>query len=202
MKKWGLALALVLAAPSAWSQEQPGGLYIGLSGSAVYTDAAGSVETITGGFHDKSTPNGGKVFGGYMWDRWGMEFAYYYLGKYEFLNAPGTGQVQDTLETQAFVVAAVYEAPLSSALSLFARGGIAFTHAQYDCKLGCGTAPYIDTKKTGLSGMWGAGLGVRLTQHTSVRLEYEHIGNVHHAIVDQEFTDGYDMYMVGLRLMF
>ena len=202
MKKWGLALALVLAAPTAWSQEQTGGLFLGVSGIAAYTDAARTMESITGGTHDKSVPNGGKVFGGYMWDRWGVELAYYYLGKYDFLNAPAVGQIQDQLETRAVTMAGVYEAQMAPTMSLFFRAGLAITRTQYDCKLGCGSPPFLDTKKTATSGMGGVGLGFRLTQRSSVRLEWEHFGSVHHAVANQEFKDAYDLFSLGVRLMF
>lgn len=204
MNKWGLVstavLAAALTAQPARAQEPSGSFYLGVSGAAVYTDAAGSLEALVGGFHDKQVPNGGKVYGGYKRGNWGMEAGYYLLGNYEILTAPA-GQVQDELTTNAIVIAGVYEAELFPGYTLVARLGVAFTEAEYDCKLACGGA-FRDTSETGTSGMWGVGMDMRMTQSFSLRLEYEHFGSVHHAVVNQKFKDGYDMFSVGARFGF
>ena len=202
MKKWGLVLAVSLVAAPAWAQQPAEGFYIGAAGSAVYTDAMQNVQSIVGGgYSNDSEPNGGKVYAGYKRGRWAMELGYYYLGKYENLTALG-GQVTDTLETQAIVTAVVYEVPMNSTFSLFARAGIAFTLAQYECKVGCGTSPLIDTRTDGISGMMGLGADMRLSERFSLRGEYEHVGSVHEAVDTQKFKNGYDMYTLGVRFMF
>ncbi|MDH4093917.1 MAG: outer membrane beta-barrel protein [Betaproteobacteria bacterium] len=202
--KWGLALtaalAAALAALPARAQEAPGRFYMGISGAAVTSDASRSMESITGGVYDESTPNGGKVYAGYLRGNWGLEFGYYYLGKYEIENAGG--QVQDVLETSAIVVAGVYQVEMWRGFDFVARAGVAFTNAQYDCKLSCGTMPFVDTETKDLSGMWGIGLNMRMTQSLSLLLEYEHIGSVHHNVGNIEFQDGYYLYSVGARLTF
>jgi opacity protein-like surface antigen len=202
MKRWGLVLAVSLAAAPAWAQQPAEGFYIGAAGSAVYTDAMENVQSIVGGgYSNDSEPNGGKVYAGYKRGRWAMELGYYYLGKYENLTSLG-GQVADTLETQAIVTALVYEVPMNSTFSVFARAGIAFTLAQYECKLNCGTPPFIDTRTDGISGMMGLGVDMRLSERLSLRGEYEHIGSVHEAVDTQKFKNGYDMYTLGVRFMF
>jgi opacity protein-like surface antigen len=202
MKRWGLVLAISLLAAPAWAQQPAEGFYIGASGAAVYTDAMQNVQSIVGGgYSNDSEPNGGKVYAGYKRGRWAMELGYYYLGKYENLTSLG-GPVTDTLETQAIVTALVYEVPMNSTFSLFARAGIAFTSAQYECKVGCGTSPLIDTRTDGISGMMGLGADMRLSERFSLRGEYEHIGSVHEAVDTQKFKSGYDMYMVGVRFIF
>jgi opacity protein-like surface antigen len=202
MKRWGLVLAVSLAAAPAWAQQPAEGFYIGAAGSAVYTDAMENVQSIVGGgYSNDSEPNGGKVYAGYKRGRWAMELGYYYLGKYENLTSLG-GQVADTLETQAIVTALVYEVPMNSTFSVFARAGIAFTLAQYECKLNCGTPPLIDTRTDGISGMMGLGVDMRLSERLSLRGEYEHIGSVHEAVDTQKFKNGYDMYTLGVRFMF
>jgi len=202
MKKWGLVLAASLLAAPAWAQEPAQGFYLGAAGAAVYTDGMKSIQAIVGGgVSNDSVPNGGKIYAGYKRGNWAMELGYYYLGKYENLNAIG-GQVTDTLETQAFVTALVYEFPMTTTFSGFARAGVAFTLAEYNCKVSCGTPPFLDTKQNGVSGMMGLGLDMRLSRSVSLRGEYEHIGAVHEAVDTQTFKDGYDMYMVGARLIF
>ena len=202
--KWGLALAAALAAAMAAlparAQEAPGGFYVGISGAAVTSDAGRSLQTITGGTEDKQTPNGGKVYAGYLRGKWGLEFGYYYLGNREIENAGG--QVQDEMETSAIVVAGVFQTPIAQGFDFVARAGVAFTNAEYDCKLSCGTMPFVDTKTTSTSGMWGIGVNMRMTRSLSFLLEYEHIGSVHHNVGNIEFQDGYYMYSVGARLQF
>ena len=155
---------------------------------------------ITGGTEDKTTPNGGKVYAGYLRGKWGLEFGYYYLGNREIENAGG--QVQDEMETTAIVVAGVFQTPIAQGFDFVARAGVAFTNAEYDCKLSCGTMPFVDTKTTSTSGMWGIGVNMRMTRSLSFLLEYEHIGSVHHNVGNIEFQDGYTMYSVGARLQF
>lgn len=202
--KWGLALtaalAAALAALPARAQEAPGRYYMGISGAAVTSDAGRSLQTITGGTEDKTTPNGGKVYAGYLRGNWGLEFGYYYLGNIKIENAGG--QVQDELTTSALVVAGVYQVDIGHGFDFVARAGVAFTNAEYDCKLSCGAPTFVDTKTTGNSGMWGLGVNMRMTQSLSFLLEYEHIGSVHHNVGNIEFQDGYYMYSVGARLTF
>jgi hypothetical protein len=192
------ALAATLAALPARAQDSS--FYIGASGAASYTDAARSMEQITFGVHDKSVPNGGKVYAGYVSGSWGMEFGYYYLGKIEIENAGG--QVQDELETAAIVIAGVYEAPIAAGYTFVGRLGVAFTQAKYDCQLACGAPPFVDTKENGTSGMFGLGLDARMAQNFTLRMEYEHIGSVHHSVGNIQFKDAYDMFSVGVRLVF
>lgn len=204
MNKWGLvltaALAATLAALPARAQDSSGEFYIGLSGAASYTDAARSMEQITGGTHDKSVPNGGKLYAGYMRGNWGMEVGFYYLGKIEIENP--AGQVQDVMETGALVVALAYEAPIAPGYAFVGRVGVALTQAEYDCKLACGGVTFVDTKETGTSGMFGLGLDMRLARSFALRMEYEHIGSVHHNVGNVQFKDAYDMFSVGVRLVF
>ena len=176
--------------------------YMGASVGAVWTDAANSVASISGGVHDEGVPNGFKVFGGRIRDNFGIEFAYYNLGKYDIVTA-GTGALLDQLETRALAVSGVYSAPLGQGYNFIAKLGIAFTEAQYDCRTGCGVAPFIDTKRRGNAGLIGLGITSQVSTNVALRMEFEHIGSIRHAMSNTVFfNDGYDMFSVGFHLTF
>jgi opacity protein-like surface antigen len=194
-----VVLAGVLAGSQV--QAQSSRSYLGISGGAVWTDAANSVAAISGGIHDESVPNGFKFYGGRIWDRFGMEFAYYNLGKYDIVNPVGT--VLDQLETTALAVSGVYLAPLGRGYSLVAKVGIAFTEAQYSCRTGCGTPPFISTRRRGNSGLLGLGVTSQMSENVALRMEFEHIGSVRHAMSNVVFfNDGFDMFSVGIHINF
>jgi hypothetical protein len=50
--------------------------------------------------------------------------------------------------------------------------------------------------------MFGVGLDIRMTQSLGLRMEYEHVGSVHHAVSTIKFKDAYDLFTVGVRLGF
>lgn len=193
------ALVGVLAGSQVHAQSSS--TYLGVSGGSVWTDAANSVAAVSGGFHDESVPNGFKVYGGRIWDRFGLEFAYYSLGTYDIVNT--TGAIVDQLETRAFAVSGVYAAPLGQGYTFIAKLGIAFTEAEYDCRLGCGTAPFVDTTRRGNSGLIGLGFASQIASNLALRMEFEHIGSVRHGMSNfVKFNDGYDMLSVGIHLNF
>lgn len=193
------ALVGMLAGSQVHAQSSGG--YLGISGGAVWTDAAGSVAAIAGGIHDDSIPNGFKLFGGRIWDRFGIEFAYYYLGEYDIVD--GAGAVQDQLETRALAVSGVYSAPIAPGYTFIGKLGIAFTEAQYDCRLNCGPPFFVDTKRRGNAGLIGLGITAQMFGDVALRMEFEHIGNVRHSISNAiRFNDGYDMFSVGLHVNF
>jgi hypothetical protein len=193
------ALAGLLAGSQVHAQAP--GFYFGLSGGAATTDATNSVATQTFGVHDDKTPNAYKIYGGRMWDDYGLEFAYYNLGKYKFL-AGFAGPVQDELQTSALAVSGVYSKALGQGYYFNAKAGIAFTLAEYDCKLGCGVPPFIDTQRRGNSGLLGLGVAMRASQSLFFRIEYEHIGAVQHAISNIRFKNAYDLFSIGLMAQF
>ena len=192
------ALAGLLAGSQVHAQSP--GYYLGLSGGAATTDATNSLAALTLGVHDDKTPNAYKIFGGRMWDDYGLEFAYYNLGKYKFL-AGFAGPVQDEMQTSAIAVSGVLSKPLGQGYYFNAKAGIAFTLAEYDCKLSCG-APFVDTQRRGNSGLLGLGVAMRASESLLFRIEYEHIGAVQHAISNIRFKNAYDLFSIGLVAQF
>lgn len=151
MKKIGMLFAVLAGAIAAGqSQAQQSTAYLGIGGGAVWTDAATSVARPTpGNMHDEQIPNGLKIYGGRMWDHVGVEFGYYKLGKYDIINVGGA--VQDQLSTSAFAVSGVYSAPIGQGYVFNGKIGVAFTQAEYDCKVVCGATPFINTRQRGTS---------------------------------------------------
>jgi len=192
------ALAGVLAGSQVHAQSP--GFYFGASGGAATTDATSNVAALTGGVHDDKTPNAYKVYGGRMWEDYGIEIGYYDLGKYKFLSG-FAGPVQDELQTSAIAVSGVIARPLGQGYFFNAKVGVAFTQTKYDCKLSCGV-PFIDTQRRGNSGLLGLGLGWEASKALSFRMEYEHIGAVQHAIYNQRFKNAYDLFSIGLMVQF
>lgn len=201
MKKIGLltaTIAVFLAASHAEAQSTD--TYIGISGGAAYTDATSNVTAVTAGIHDETVPNVFKVYGGRMWGQYGIEFAYYDLGRYDFTNVGGA--VTDQLSTSAVTVSAVYSMPMGKGYSFNAKLGVAFTDARYDCKLSCGTPPFVDTTQKGTSGVYSLGLGWQASSSMMVRADYEHFGALHHAISTTRFKSPYDMFSLGVQFQF
>ncbi|MDH3319809.1 MAG: porin family protein [Betaproteobacteria bacterium] len=192
------ALAGILAGSQAYAQSP--GFYLGVSGGAATTDATSDLAALTLGVHDDKTPNAYKVYAGRMWNDYGIELGYYNLGNYKFLNGFG-GPVQDELQTSAIAVSGVFAKPLGQGYFFSAKVGVAFTLAEYDCKLNCG-GTFIDTQRRGNSGLLGIGVGWQAASALSLRMEYEHIGAVQHAVSSIRFRNAYDLFSIGLQLQF
>lgn len=199
MKKTAIliaALAGALFALHAQAQE-PGQGYFGIGYGAVWTDGASPYgDTI-----DEDTGGGAKIYGGSMWNRFGLELGLYTLGKYD-VNFAGA-KIADT-ETTAIAVSGVLATPLGGGYSFHGKIGLAFTQSEINCVSLCGTGnpPLASTKKRGTSGLLGIGIGAKLGQDAMLRVDYEHFGNVHHQIGTSKYTDSYDILSVNLQFNF
>lgn len=199
MKKFGMLCALLagaLVAAQAQAQ-QPGQTYFGLGVGSVWTDGA-SPYTNTA---DEDTSAGFKVYGGKMWSNWGMELGLYGLGKYDVAFA---GAKIAESETFAAAISGVYATPLGAGYSFHAKLGIAFTQHEITCNGPCvvSNPQLADTKKRGLSGLWGIGVGAQFSQNVMTRVDFEHFGSVHQAVGAEEYKDAYDMISVSLQFGF
>ena len=198
MKKTAFVLALlagvVLAIPA--QAQEPGKSYFGLSYGANWTDGANQ----TAGTSNDGVAGGVRLYGGSMWSNWGMEFGYSDLGTYDIDLA---GAPYARLKTQAVTLAAVYAAPLAAGYNLSAKLGIAFTRATNECvQCGVGSPLNVDTRKSGLSGVYGLGLEAKLASDIAMRVEVEHMGSVHHDIGGFEYNAAYDSLSVGIQFLF
>ena len=190
------ALAGALLASHVQAQE-PGQAYFGIGYGAVWSDGASPYSDTL----DEDTTAGAKIYGGSMRDRFGIELGYYNLGKYDvnFLGA----KIAET-KTSAIAVSGVMATPLGGGYWFHAKLGLAFTQAEIDCISLCGTGTPVlaDTKKRGTSGILGLGVGAQLGQNVLARIDFEHIGSVHHQLSTLEYKDSYDMLSVNLQFNF
>jgi len=199
MKKIGMLIALLAGALlGAHAHAQaPGQWYIGAGGGSVWTDGASPYT----GTQDDGVAVGYKVYGGAVGERWGIELGYYHFGPYDVSDA-GLKVAESKLQTVASSV--VYTTELYPGYLLHGKLGVAFTEYQYKCVSLCGTGTpaNLSTKTTGLSGIWGLGVGARFTQSFEMRMDWEHIGAVHEAVSTLTFKDAYDMFSISAQLNF
>jgi hypothetical protein len=191
------ALAAVLLASRAQAQ-QPGQGYFGIGYGAVWTDGASPFSNTL----DDDTEPGAKIYAGSMWERFGLEVGFYNLGKYDV--SFDDGEKAGETKTAAIAVSGVMATPLGGGFSFHAKLGLAFTQHEFECPGVCAvtTPPLANTKKRGTSGVLGLGLGAQVGGNILLRVDYEHIGNVHHAISTLEYRDAYDMLSVNLQFNF
>jgi hypothetical protein len=190
-------LAGALLASQAQAQE-PGQGYFGIGFGAVWSDGASPYANTL----DDGTTAGAKVYGGSMWDRFGLEVGLYGLGKFD-VNLGGAKLAETA--TTAVAVSGVMAVPLGGGYSFHGKLGLAFTQAEFTCSgAQCATQspPGVNTKKRGTSGLLGLGIGAKLGQDIMMRIDFEHFGNVHHQISNTEYNDGYDMLSVSLQFNF
>jgi hypothetical protein len=167
---------LFLATPAL---AQQGGGYVGAGFVSASTNNASDFASafVVNGSANKSA-TGLKVYGGYLWGRYGLEAGYYDLGTYDVKSG---GVKTDKFKTSAITVSGVGSLPLGNAFNLNGKLGLAFTSADYTCVLGCGGAIFVNTSKSGVSLLLGGGLGWQATKSFSLRGDLEFFNNVQHA---------------------
>jgi OmpA family protein len=167
-----LILAASLAAPA---RAQTQGAYFGLGALAASTDNAREFALAVNSSAADKTASGLKVYGGYLWNQYGVEAGYYDLGTYDVM----TGAVKsDDFKVAAFTVSGVLAMPLGRNVTLNGKLGIAFTSAKYRCYAFC---LYPDTNESDIAAIYGAGIGWRLVPGFTLRADLEYIGDVSHA---------------------
>lgn len=188
------ALAGLILSAQAQAQAPGKGFYMGLGYGTVWSNG-GSFYTNT---VNENTSAGGKLYAGYMSnDNWGMELGLHNLGKYEVLLA---GAKTDEFQTTAISVSGVYTQPLFDwGYNFNIRLGLAFTNSEYDCLQLC---IFNDTKTRGVSGTIGVGVGAKLSDNLSMRVDFDHFGSVKHAVGPNEYNDSYDVLSVSLQALF
>ncbi|HEX5092207.1 MAG TPA: outer membrane beta-barrel protein [Burkholderiales bacterium] len=199
MKKIGMLFALLAGALlAAQAQAQASGQwYIGAGGGSVWSDGASPYPDT----QDDGVATGYKVYGGAIGENWGMELGYYHFGAYD-VNFNNVKVAESSLES--VVPAIVYAMDFYTGYVFHAKLGIAFTQYKYTCVSSCGVGvpANLTTKETGLSGMWGLGVGARFTKNFEMRMDWEHFGAVHEAVNTTTFKDAYDMFSVSAQLNF
>jgi hypothetical protein len=165
-------LAVSFAVPA---QAQTQGAYLGAGALHASTDNARDFALATGSTAADKSASGVKVYGGYLWNQYGVEAGYYDLGTYDVM----TGAVKsDDFKVSAFTVSGVLAIPLGSRVTFNGKLGIAFTSAKYRCYAFC---LFPDTNESDIAAIFGAGIGWRLAPHITLRADLESIGDVSHA---------------------
>ena len=170
-----LLLPLLAACFAVPAQAQTQGGYFGLGTVSASTDNARDFALAEGGTAADKTAQGHKVYGGYLWNQYGVEVGYYDLGTYDVM----TGAVKsDDFKVSAFTVSGVLAIPLGSSVTFNGKLGIAFTSAKYRCYALC---IYPDTNESDIAAIFGAGIGWRPVRNFTLRADLESIGEVSHA---------------------
>jgi hypothetical protein len=178
VKKTALLLsALAAASVAGQAQAQTRGGYFGIGALSASTDNARDFALAYGGTAADKTASGMKIYGGYLWNRFGIEGGYYDLGSYEVIT--GT-QKSDDFKVSAFTVSGVFAMPLGNNFTFGGKLGLAFTSAKYRCYLlSCTGTP--DTSESDIAAIFGAGIGWRPAPNFTLRADLESIGDVSHA---------------------
>lgn len=146
---------------------------------------------------DKSA-DGFKVYGGYLWNQFGIEGGYYDLGTYD-VNFGGAKS--DDFSVSAFTIAGVLALRMTNALTFNAKAGLAFTSVDYRCFQACG-GNFVDTSDSDVAGVFGAGLAWRVTRNFTLRADYESIGNISHSVGLLEESFPYTVLSISAQINF
>jgi hypothetical protein len=173
------ALLLSLLAAAGLAQAQTQGGYFGLGALSASTDNAREFALVMGSTAADKTASGMRVYGGYLWNQYGVEAGYYDLGTYDVMTGAAKS---DDFKVSAFTVSGVLAIPLGSSVTLNGKLGIAFTSVKYRCYplvISCATTP--DTNESDIAAIFGAGIGWRPVRNFTLRADLESIGEVSHA---------------------
>ena len=174
-----LLLPLLAACFAVPAQAQTQGGYIGLGALSASTDNARDFALAFGGTSADRTASGMRVYGGYLWNQYGIEAGYYDLGTYEVMDG---ALKSDDFKVSAATVSGVLAIPLGSSVTLNGKLGIAFTSVKYRCYpmvVSCAATP--DTNESDIAAIFGLGVGWRPLRNITLRADLESIGEVSHA---------------------
>lgn len=174
-KTASLLAALAAACLMTPAQAQTPGGYAGVGVMSVATDNAREFAA-TYATSGERTATGFKVYGGYLWSRFGVEVGYYDLGRYDVFTG---GTKTDEFATTAAAVSGVFAMPFASQFVFNAKLGLAFTSADYTCISQC-TSSLFSSSKSGVAGLLGAGVGWRPAQNFTLRADLETFADILH----------------------
>jgi hypothetical protein len=176
-----LLAGALLGGAQAHAQARVSGGYVGVGAMQAYTNNATDFAALAIGFGGSADSNatGYKVYGGYVWpQRFGFEVGWYDLGSYDVFTF---GVKSDEFKTSALAFSGTYSLPINPSVDARFKVGLAFTNVDYRCSSACGW-PYISTSHSDIASLLGAGVGWRLAQNFSVRLDWEYFGGVAHSV--------------------
>ena len=194
-----LPLPLLAACLAVPAQAQTQGGYFGVGALHASTDNARDFALGPGnGTGADKTAQGHKVYGGYLWNQYGIEAGYYDLGTYEVRN----GAVKtDDFKVSAFTVSGVLALPMGPGFTLNAKAGVAFTSVDYRCFQLCG-GNFVDTGESNTAGIFGVGFAWRPARNFTLRADFEYLGDVSHSAGLLEGLYPYRIYSLSGQLNF
>jgi hypothetical protein len=167
--------ALAAACLMTPAQAQTSGGYAGVGVMSVATDNASEFAAVNATSGER-TANGLKVYGGYLWNRFGVEVGYYDLGSYDVFTG---GTKTDEFAIAATAVSGVFAMPFASQFVFNAKLGLAFTAADYTCISLCSSSVFSSSKSS-VAGLFGAGVGWRPAQNFTLRADLETFADILH----------------------
>lgn len=197
----GMAIA---AQASAQASAKPGakagveGGYLGIGIMSLSTDNASDFGYAFRTSGERSA-SGIKVYGGYLWpSRFGVEFGYYDLGSYDVFTG---GAKTDEFSTTAGAVSGVFALPFARQFVFNSKIGVAFTSADYTCIALCSPSRF-SSSKTGIAGLFGAGVGWRPAHNFTVRADLEIFASILHKAGVYEAYYPYSAFSVSGQVNF
>jgi OmpA-OmpF porin, OOP family len=140
------------------------------------------------------------VNGGYRLNRnFGVEAAWDRLGRFDYGSNTGADTVNGTYEANALSLAGVGFLPLSNALSLYGKAGLAVTDAKLSASSASGATAVGSTSHTGTGLLVGAGLTYDFEQGYFAKAGWDHYAHVGDASTG---SGDINTYMVGVGLHF
>lgn len=175
---WKLACTLAAACLAGAAHAQSQGGYVGAGVLSASTDNAREFALATAADSADKSARGFKVFGGYLWNQFGIEGGYYDLGTYDVMFG---GALSDDFSVSAVALSGVLALRMTSQFTFNAKAGIAFTSVDYRCFQACG-GNFVNTGDSDIAGVFGAGFAWRPARNFTLRADYESIGDISHSV--------------------
>ncbi|MCV2368332.1 outer membrane beta-barrel protein [Roseateles oligotrophus] len=141
---------------------------------------------------DKTASFGGKIFGGVMYEQWGVEALAFGTGKGEGTLKQGGKDAQGSVKMGGLGVVGVL--PLNFGdFSLKGKLGAAYTHGTASYKSGASDS------KNSIAPLFGAGLGYALNKQVSLTADVDHISAKYNKAGDKAAVN---MFSIGASYKF
>lgn len=198
-KKAVAAVAVVLSSGLAHAQSSDpkagwyAGLDVGAGRSEVGVNVPGSVDA------DKSGTMFG-VSGGYRLNRnFAVEGALARLGRFDYSSTTAGDTVSGKLEANALSLAGVGIWPVTNALSVYGKAGLAVTQAKLEASSASGLTPVGNSSHTGTGLVFGAGATYDFQGGYFAKAGWDHYARVGDASTG---TGDVNTYLVGVGMRF
>ena len=207
-KKAMAAIAVVLSSGLAHAQGSDSkagwyaGLDLGASRSGIKSDDIGGALANQGAPGSTSVDNSDTTYGingGYRLNRnFAVEGALARLGSFDYSTATGADTVSGKFRANAVSLAGVGIWPVSDALSVYGKAGLAVTDAKLEAGSATGATAVSDSSHTGTGLVFGAGVTYDFTGGYFAKAGWDHYARVGDASTGSDSIDTYNLG-VGMR---